>query len=54
MCCEDTNPRLVLVEWEREFQLPSREAGPPHNHDDEVDSDQQVVNKELSVPLKWE
>ena len=30
-------------------QLPWREAGPPNRHDDEVDSDQQVVNKELSL-----
>jgi len=26
-----------------------REAGPPTHHDDKVDSDQQVVNKELSL-----
>ena len=26
-----------------------REAGPPNHHDDEVDSDQKVVNKELSL-----
>jgi len=24
----------------REFKLPWREAGPPHHHDDKVDSDQ--------------
>jgi len=29
--------------------LPWREAGPPNHHDDNVDSDQQVVNKELSL-----
>ena len=29
--------------------LPWREAGPPNHHDDKVDSDQQVVNKELSL-----
>ena len=34
--------------WEREFKLPWREAGPPNHHDGRVDSDQQVVNKELS------
>jgi len=33
--------------WKREFKLPWREAGPPNHHDDKVDSDQQVVNKEL-------
>ena len=26
--------------WKREFKLPWREAGPPNNHDDKVDSDQ--------------
>ena len=25
--------------WKREFKLPCHEAGPPHHHDDEVDSD---------------
>ena len=34
--------------WKREFKLPWRETGPPNHHDDKVDSDQQVVNKELS------
>jgi len=29
--------------------LPWREAGPPNHHDDKVDSDQYVVNKELSL-----
>ena len=33
----------------REFKLPWREAGPPDHLDDKVDSDQQVVNKELSL-----
>ena len=37
--------------WKREFNLPSREAGPPDHHDDRVDSDQLVVNKELSLRL---
>ena len=31
-------------------KLPWREAGPPHHHDDKVDSDQYVVNNELSLP----
>ena len=26
--------------WNREFELPWREAGPPNHHDDKVDSDQ--------------
>ena len=30
-------------------ELPWREAGPPNHHDDEVNSDQQGVNEELSV-----
>jgi len=33
---------------EREFKLPWREAGPLYHHDDKVDSDQSVVNEELS------
>ena len=32
-----------------EFKLPWREAGPPNHHDDKVDSDQQVVNTEVSL-----
>ena len=35
--------------WKREFKLPWREAGPPNHHDDKVDSDQKVVNKDLSL-----
>ena len=35
--------------WKREFKLPWREAGPPNHLDDEVDSNQQVVNKEISL-----
>ena len=31
------------------MKLPWREAGPPHHVDDEVDSDQRVANKELSL-----
>ena len=26
--------------WNREFEFPWREAGPPNHHDDQVDSDQ--------------
>ena len=33
----------------RGSKLPWREAGPPSHYDDEVDSDHQVVNKELSL-----
>ena len=33
----------------RKFKLPWREAGPSHHHDDKVDSDQKVDNKELSL-----
>ena len=41
--------------WKREFKLPWREAGPPNLHDDKMDSDQKVVNKELSLSdhLQW-
>ena len=35
----------------REFKLPWREAGPPSHFDDRVDSDQLVVNKEVSLSL---
>ena len=35
--------------WRRKFKFPWREAGLPNHHDDKVDSDQQVVNKELSL-----
>ena len=35
--------------WEREFKLSWREAGSPNHLDDKVDSDQYVVNKELSL-----
>ena len=44
--CEDGRCKTT---WEREFKLPWREAGPPNHHKDKVDSDQQVVNKELSL-----
>ena len=39
--------------WKREFKHPLREAGPPNHHDDKVDSDQKVVNTELSLCLPW-
>ena len=32
---------------------PWREAGPPNHLDDKVDSDQQVVNKDLSLSGLW-
>ena len=35
--------------WKKEFKNPWREAGPLNHHDDSVDSDQSVVNKELSL-----
>ena len=35
--------------WKREFKHPWREAGPPNHLDELVDSDQEVVNKELSL-----
>jgi len=35
--------------WKRGFKLPWRGAGPPNHHDDKVDPDQYVVNKELSL-----
>ena len=37
--------------WKREFELPWCETGSLHHHDDIVDSDQEVVNKELSLSL---
>ena len=37
--------------WEREFNLPWREAGDPKHLDDKVDSDQLVINKENSLSL---
>ena len=35
--------------WKEEFNLPWCEAGPPNHLDDKVDSDQKVVNNELSL-----
>ena len=40
--------------WNREFKLPWREAGPPNYLDDKVDSDQKVVDTELSLSLARE
>ena len=40
---------VCKVQPKREFGLPWREAGPPNHHDDKVDSDQQVVDAELSL-----
>ena len=37
--------------WKGEFKLPLQEAGPPNYLNDEVDSDQQIVNKELSLVI---
>ena len=36
------------------FKLPWREAGPPNHHDDKVDSDQEVVDNELSLTVNSE
>ena len=41
-----------VLEWQimahTSLKLPWREAGPPNHHDDNVVSDQWVVNKEVS------
>ena len=34
------------------WKVPRRKAGPPNHHDDIVDSDQQVVDKERSLSLE--
>jgi len=39
----------VHVQQKEVGELPWREAGPPNQHDDKVDSDLQVVTKELSL-----
>ena len=39
----------VKAIWEKEFKLPWRETGPPNHLNDEVDSDQEVVNREFSL-----
>ena len=41
--------RLKKVDMRLPGKLPWREAGPPNHLDDKVDSDQLVVNKELSL-----
>ncbi len=48
-------PRKVDVRLpaKRFFTLPWREAGPPNPHDDKVELEQQVVNKELSLSPTW-
>ena len=49
--CKDT--------WKRELKLPWRETGPPHHHDNKVDSDQKAVDEKLSLrvgrgtPTEW-
>ena len=43
----DTGGKFELS-WE--FKLPWREANPPNHLDDQVDSDQYVVNTHLSLP----
>ena len=40
----------VRLPEKRELQFSWREAGPPNHLDDNVDLDQQVVNKALSLP----
>ena len=40
---------LCKATWKKELKLPWREAGPPDHLNDEVDSDQYVVNQEVSL-----
>ena len=47
LCLQEDGYKAI---WKGIFKLPCREVGPPTPHDDEKDSDQQVVNKELSLP----
>ena len=42
---------MCKATWKRESKLQWREAGPP-NHLDEVDSDQWIINKGLSLSGK--
>jgi hypothetical protein len=44
-----TQTKYTPPPWKRELKLPWRQAGPHNHHDDEVDSDQQVVDKGLSL-----
>ena len=37
--------------WKGEFKAPWREADPPDHHDDQIDSDQYVVNEEFSLSV---
>ena len=46
------SPPCTEYIWKREFKLPWREAGPLNHHDDIVDSDQSVVNKQLSLSAR--
>ena len=39
----------VRLPEKKRLKVPWREAGPPHHHDDKVDSDEYVVNKEFSL-----
>ena len=41
-----------MATWKREFKLARREAGAPNHLDNKVNSDQKVVNKELSLFTK--
>ena len=43
-----------IVFWKREFKFPWREAGPPNQHNDKVDSNQYVANKEVSLFIRGE
>jgi hypothetical protein len=48
--CFTSQPRKGWkATWKKEVKLPWREVCSPNHHDDIVDSDQQVVNKELSI-----
>jgi hypothetical protein len=49
LCLNCSSEGRFKAAWKREFKLSWREAGPPHHHDDQADSDQTVVNKELSL-----
>ena len=47
--CEGALEVVNLTTRKRDFKLLWREAGPPNHLDDQVDSDQEVVGKELSL-----
>ena len=40
---------LRQANWEMEVKLSWRQASPPNHHDDQVDSDQYAINKEVSL-----